>query len=231
MTHRKSDSDSAPLPDTPDGAWGGGRERDTEPTELREIESDPERATRLVEGLGPRLACRLSPRWLLRLLSARGAPRTAKVAALIDALHALPATLGAEHVDPARIRALDRQAVRVAAQRMKVGERSVASAPRDPLLMQSARRALRRIDPADLADSDLAEVRTLALTVGEHGLALLLWLEEVAAEPDHTARARRWIAHQLGLDDSELVAVGLSREVLEAALLTLSQHVPALAES
>ena len=35
------------------------------------------------------------------------------------------------------------------------------------------------------------------MRVNEHGLALLLWLEEVAADPDGTALARRWMADRL----------------------------------
>ena len=153
----------------PDGAWGGSRKPADEPTQLMEVESDPERATRLLEGLGPRLACRLTPRWLLRLLSARSTPRAAKVAALIDALHAMPAAI--PDCSPARMRALDRQAVRVAATRLAAAP-PAPDAPIDPDLLQAARRSLHRIDPADLADSDLPEVRELALVVGEHGLAL-----------------------------------------------------------
>jgi len=211
----------------PDGAWGGSRKPADEPTQLMEVESDPERATRLLEGLGPRLACRLTPRWLLRLLSARSTPRAAKVAALIDALHAMPAAI--PDCSPARMRALDRQAVRVAATRLAAAP-PAPDAPIDPDLLQAARRSLHRIDPADLADSDLPEVRELALVVGEHGLALLLWLEQVAADPDRTAQARRWVAGRLSLTDLHLQELGLSRPALEAALVTLTRHVPVVAE-
>ena len=221
----QAEEEDAPERAGVDGAWGGARERSDEPTQLMEVESDPERATRLLEGLGPRLACRLSPRWLLRLLRARGPVRAAKVAALIDALHTMPSTH--DDCSPARARALDRQAVRVAAHRMATAS---ATAPIDPALVAAARRALHRIDPSDLADSDLPEVRALALEVGEHGVALLLWLEEVAAEPDHTAQARRWVADRLSLPDEQLQALGLSRPALEAALVTLIHHVQAVPE-
>ena len=206
-----------------DGAWGGARERSEEPTRLLEVESDPERATRLLEGLGPRLACRLTPPWLLRLLRSRGTPRAAQVAALVDALH-LMASAHPES-SPARARALDRQAVRVAAVRVEATPSAV-----DPALRDAARRALRRIDPADLSDTDLPQVRELALRVNEHGLALLLWLEEVAADPDGTALARRWMADRLALSEEALSECGLSRGALREALMTLSQHVPAVPE-
>lgn len=184
LTSRPPAPEALDVNTGPDGAWGGA---DSQRIVEEEVEQESHAAVvaRVLDGIGPMLAARLTPTHLVRLVHPRAELSRARRAALVAGLLKMsPGDRGAP-----RKRALARQALRVAAL-------SPEAAPCEEFKL-SAQDALLHVDPADLADAHLPEAIALADAIGATERALALRLEQVAADPNQAAATRRWITEKL----------------------------------